>query len=234
MLNHKFEKLKQIIDDYMSKVPELKEYCNRCLRTERWGGNVALMVVDAAFTSIGLNYFTAVVPKVEEFRKNFIESGEIVNLKSLVEANLEKLLQIWRNKRSWMVAKNIASYLSKLDNNDRVALRTWASTANLKKWREDPIGGIKGVGLITFQYLRMMGGVDTIMPDKIVKRVINDILVRAGMPPVNEDIAFIRKAEELAIKCGYRPIELCWMTWMIQLEGEKMRIEKYRELLPRI
>ncbi|MEM0254169.1 MAG: hypothetical protein QXK78_06415 [Candidatus Bathyarchaeia archaeon] len=234
MLNHKFEKLKQIIDDYMSKVPELKEYCNRCLRTERWGGNVALMVVDAAFTSIGLNYFTAVVPKVEEFRKNFIESGEIVNLKSLVEANLEKLLQIWRNKRSWMVAKNIASYLSKLDNNDRIALRTWASTANLKKWREDPIGGIKGVGLITFQYLRMMGGVDTIMPDKIVKRVINDILVRAGMPPVNEDIAFIRKAEELAIKCGYRPIELCWMTWMIQLEGEKMRIEKYRELLPRI
>lgn len=234
MLNHKFEKLKQIIDDYMSKVPELKEYCNRCLRTERWGGNVALMVVDAAFTSIGLNYFTAVVPKVEEFRKNFIESGEIVNLKSLVEANLEKLLQIWRNKRSWIVAKNIASYLSKLDNNDRIALRTWASTANLKKWREDPIGGIKGVGLVTFQYLRMMGGVDTIMPDKIVKRVINDILVRAGMPPVNEDIAFIRKAEELAIKCGYRPIELCWMTWMIQLEGEKMRIEKYRELLPRI
>ncbi|MBS7660008.1 hypothetical protein KEJ28_04930, partial [Candidatus Bathyarchaeota archaeon] len=200
MLNHKFEKLKQIIDDYMSKVPELKEYCNRCLRTERWGGNVALMVVDAAFTSIGLNYFTAVVPKVEEFRKNFIESGEIVNLKSLVEANLEKLLQIWRNKRSWMVAKNIAFYLSKLDNNDRIALRTWASTANLKKWREDPIGGIKGVGLITFQYLRMMGGVDTIMPDKIVKRVINDILVRAGMPPVNEDIAFIRKAEELAIQ----------------------------------
>jgi len=54
------------------------------------------------------------------------------------------------------------------------------------------------------------------------------------LAPVNEDIAFIRKAEELAIKCGYRPIELCWMTWMIQLEGEKMRIEKYRELLPRI
>ncbi len=25
------------------------------------------MVVDAAFTSIGLNYFTTVVPKVEEF-----------------------------------------------------------------------------------------------------------------------------------------------------------------------
>lgn len=234
MFNHKFEVLRQIIDDYMSKVPGLREYCNRCLRTERWGGNVALMVVDAAFTSIGLNYFTAVVPKVEEFRKIFVEKGEIVNLRSLAEAGLDKLLQIWRNKRSWMVAKNVASYLSKLDTDDKTALRTWASRANLEKWREDPIGGIKGVGLITFQYLRMMGGVDTIMPDKIVKRVINDILVRAGIPPVTEDIAFIRKAEELAMKCGYRPIELCWMTWMIQSEGKKVRIEKYRELLPKI
>jgi len=31
------------------------------------------MIVDVAFTSIGLNYFTAVVPKVEEFNKNFVE-----------------------------------------------------------------------------------------------------------------------------------------------------------------
>jgi len=38
--------------------------------------------------------------------------------------------------------------------------------AKLENWREDPIGRIKGVGLITFQYLRMMGGIDTVMPDK--------------------------------------------------------------------
>ena len=43
------------------------------LRTERWRGSVVLMVVDAAFTSIGLNYFTAVVPKVEEFNRDFVE-----------------------------------------------------------------------------------------------------------------------------------------------------------------
>ena len=42
-------------------------YCSRCLRGERWGGCVVLIVVDAAYTSIGLNYFTAVVPKVEGF-----------------------------------------------------------------------------------------------------------------------------------------------------------------------
>jgi hypothetical protein len=59
--------LKRIVDSYMEKVSGIEEHCAMCLKTERWGGSVVLMVVDAAFTSIGLNYFTAVVPKVEEF-----------------------------------------------------------------------------------------------------------------------------------------------------------------------
>jgi hypothetical protein len=62
--------LKRMVDSYMQKVSGLKELCERCLKTERWRGSV----VDAAFTSIGLNYFIAVVPKVEEFNKKFVEN----------------------------------------------------------------------------------------------------------------------------------------------------------------
>jgi len=226
--------LKKIVDDYMQKVSGLKEYCERCLRTERWNGSVVLMVVDAAFTSIGLNYFTAVVPKVEEFNKKFVESGRIKNLKELANANTNELRKVWKNRRSWFIAKEIASYLSTLSKDDKVALRTWAKNSKLENWKEDPIGRIKGIGLVTFQYLRMMGGIDTVMPDKIVKRVINEILVKAGLEPVNNDIEFIKKAEEIAKSCGYKPIELCWMTWLIQPEGKMMRIEKYRSLLSKI
>ena len=159
----------------MQKVSGLKEHCERCLRTERWGGSVVLMVADATFTSIGLNYFTAVVQKVEEFNKKFVENGKIKNLKELAEADIDELRKVWRNKRSWIIAKNIASYLSTLSQDDKLALRTWARNAKLENWREDPIGKLKGVGLITFQYLRMMGGIDTVMPDKIVKSVVNEI-----------------------------------------------------------
>jgi len=226
--------LKKIVDSYMQKVSGLKEHCERCLRTERWNGNVVLMIVDAAFTSIGLNYFTAVIPKVEEFNKKFIENGKIKNLKDLTKANINELRSVWKNKRSWIIAKEIASYLSTLSDNDKEALRNWAKNAKLENWKEDPIGRIKGVGLITFQYLRMMGGIDTIMPDKIVKRVINEILIKAGLKPINNDIEFIKKSEEIALKCGYRPIELCWMTWLIQPEGKIMRMEKYSKILPRI
>lgn len=226
--------LKEVVNSHMERVLGLKEHCDRCLRTERWGGRVVLMVVDAAFTSIGLNYFTAVVPKVEEFDEEFVESGRVRSLKDLAKADVNELRKVWKNKRSWAIAKGIASHLSTLSDDDRAALRTWAGNANLENWREDPIGKIRGVGLITFQYLRMMGGVNTVMPDKIVKRVINEILERAGCEPVSDDMEFVKKAEEVASACGYRPIELCWMTWLIQPEGKMMRMEKYSKILPKI
>lgn len=33
------------------------------------------------------------------------------------------------------------------------------------------------------------------MPDKIVKRVINEIIVKAGLKPTNDSIEFIKEAE---------------------------------------
>jgi len=225
--------LKEIVDRYMQKVAGIEEHCDRCLRTERWGGSVVLMVVDAAFTSIGLNYFTAVVPKVEEFNRRFVETGKIKNLRDLAEADLDELRTIWKNKRSWTIAKETAFYLSTLGE-DKAALRTWAKNACLENWKEDSIGKIKGVGIVTFQYLRMMGGVDTVMPDKIVKKVVNEILEKAGLEPVNNDLEFVEKVKEIASACGYMPVELCWMTWLVQPEGKMVRMKKYSSVLPKI
>ncbi len=226
--------LKGVVDSYMRKVSGIAEHCERCLKTERWKGSVVLMVVDAAFTSIGLNYFTAVVPKVEEFNKRFVESGEIRKLRNLSKAGINELRKVWKNKRSWNIAKEISSYLSTLSEDDKTALRIWAKNSIVEKWREDPIGRMKGVGLTTFQYLRMMGGIDTVMPDKIVKRVINEILAKAGLETIENDVEFIKKTEEIALTCGHRPIELCWMTWLVQREGKLMRMEKYSGILSKI
>ncbi len=231
-------KLKDIVDSYMQKVPEVKEYCQRCLKTERWHGNVVLMVVDAAFTSIGLNYFQTVVPKVEKFRKEFVERGKIRAVDDLPPANNDELERIWKNKRSWQVAKAIASHLAKIkierQLNDRQALIHWAEHAQLENWQEDPIGRIRGVGINSFQYLRMMGGIDTVMPDKIVKRVIGEILAKVDMEMPTSDIDFVRLMEKMAQATGYKAIELCWMTWLIQSEAGMSRSQKYSSLLPEI
>ncbi len=231
--------LPKVVNAYMSRTTGLREHCARCLRTERWGGSVVLMIVDAAFTSIGLNYFTAVVPKVMKFKEELVDCGEVTGLEGLSNLPEEKAESIWRNRRSWQAAKSIASYLCELGKaeglDERRAFRFWAANSQLEGWREDPIGKISGVGITTFQYLRMMGGIDTAMPDKIVRRVVKQILDEAEFDmPTKGDLDLVRTIERLSELSGYRPIEICWMTWLIQPEGKMVRMEKYRNLLDKI
>jgi hypothetical protein len=233
------EDLSKVIGTYMSKTVGLKEHCDRCLRTGRWGGSVVLMVVDAAFTSIGLNYFTSVVPKVMEFKQKLVDSGRLRSLEQLNALSLDQVQNIWRNSRSWQVARAAASYLHNLATtenlDEREALRCWATNSCLEGWEENPVGSINGVGITTFQYLRMMGGVDTAMPDKIVRRVIRQILDEASVEmPTGGDIELVTTIEQMSKISGYRPIEICWMTWLIQPEGHMIRMDKYQHLLDRI
>ena len=197
------------------------------------------MVVDAAFTSIGLNYFNAVVPSGVKFEQEFVVNGKIVSLRDLSTLKQNRVESIWRNIRSWKVAKGVARYLYNLavaeNLDDRGALRRWAANSCLENWKEDPVGRVSGVGITTFQYLRMMGGMDTAMPDKIVRRVVKQILEEAQLDmPVQKDMELISTIERMARLAGYRPIEICWMTWMIQSEGKMTRMEKYRGLLDKI
>ena len=222
--------LSQIIDKYMSKTTGLKEHCARCLETKRWSGSVVLMVVDAAFTSIGLNYFTAVVPSVMKFEKELMTNGKVRTLGDLSTIQLAQVQSIWKNRRSWETARSIASYLHELaiaeGLNDREALRRWAGSSCLERWKDDAIGKISGVGITTLQYLRMMGGIDTAMPDKIVRRVVRQTLDESGVDmPVEKDLELINTIEYIARLSGYRPIEICWMTWMIQPEGNLIRMQ---------
>jgi hypothetical protein len=222
----------------MQQVPEVSDYIQRCLRTERWDGHVVLMVVDAAFTSIGLNYFQSVVPRVEQFRQEFVETGKIRSVEELVSADNAVLEKVWKNKRSWYMAKSVASYLAGIKKekgfDDRRAFIYWAKNASLDNWENDPVGRIKGVGINSYQYLRMMGSVDTVMPDKIVKRVIAEMLAKANVRMPATDIEFVKFMEHIAPEVGYKAIAMCWMTWMIQSEAGMSRMEKYASLLPRI
>lgn len=203
------------IDSLFVNVKNIKNICERCLNSQRWQGNVTLMLLDAAFTSVGINYFQVVIPKVKAFEKEFVTTKKITSLEALAKFNCEEAFHIWKNKRSWQIVKEISRYLSTISKDDREALRAWAKSSSLKEWSKDPIGKIKGVGLITYQYLRMMGGIDTVMPDKIVKKVINGILIKAGEKPVYDNMEFIEKIEKLAKNTGYRSIELCFITWFV-------------------
>ncbi|WP_456478741.1 hypothetical protein [Geoglobus ahangari] len=216
--------LKEELDTLARKSPETLRFCGKVLRSERYGGSAVLMVVDAAITSVGVNYFSVVVPRVLQFKEKFVDSGEISTLEDLVRADESRLYSVWRNRRSWSVAKGVAEEL--LEHGDGVeALRRWASKAELESWREWL--KVSGAGINTFQYLRMMGGVDTVMPDRIVRRFVE----RHVSAPKNQ-VEFVRFAEDIARDHGYMAVELCWLSWLSSYDDE--RIRKYSALLEKI
>jgi len=228
-------RLVRAVESRMRMCDGLRDHCRRCLDTRRWGGSVALMLVDAGFMSIGVNYFTLVVPAVARYASR-MESGAAPQwLANLATVDYNDVADIWKNRRSWHVVQGVAALLAEDGVDDRVALRKWAARARVEGWENDPVGSVSGVGINTYQYLRMMGGVDTSMPDKIVRRVTVEILDDAAVSlPTKSDDDLIKTIDVLAGETGYRPIELCWMTWMVQSEGQKVRMDKYRDLLHRI
>lgn len=189
----------------------------RCVKGRRWGGHPILIVVDAVLDSIGLNYFQIVVPRVKRFYENCMKTAEITSFEDLSKLTPQDpgLRQIIDNERVWKVAINISKELNRIkmeigSESDFAALRFWAESVDLDKWREDAIGRINGVGLVTFQYLRMQAGVDTVVPDKIIKRIVErDFNIKA-----ENDMEFIKKLGEFSKETGYSQTLLCWAIWL--------------------
>ncbi|MCK4475834.1 MAG: hypothetical protein KAU16_03830 [Methanophagales archaeon] len=209
---------KKIFEDRFEEVlAAAKEGELRCLNGKRWDGNAVLIVVDASLDSIGLNYFKIVVPRVKQFYREYVHTGEISSFNAFSKLSPEdaRLRGLMNNRRVWQAAIDITRVLNgiKRDNEldgDFAALRYWAEHANHKEWKKDEIGRINGVGLITFQYLRMQAGVDTSMPDKIIKRVVEgEFGVHA-----NDDLLFIEEMERLSKEIGLSQILICWAIWL--------------------
>ncbi|MCE4608008.1 MAG: hypothetical protein F7B61_03505 [Caldisphaeraceae archaeon] len=230
----KIRKLRKVIDAYyLTTNPLLKDFTERSLNSMRWKGIGLLMVLDAAFTSVGLNYFNIVVPAIIRFKESFYDIGKIRNFNQLLSYNKESLKYIWKNDRSWNVAFGIAKVLRRYSgNDDREKLRSWARDSSLESFRDNGIGKVKGVGLVTYQYLRIMGGIDTIMPDKIVMRFIEKVIDEAGIKVHYRNIIDgIKKLEHLFKMVGVRPVEITWMSWLVDSELRKILSGVHKEIL---
>ncbi len=195
----------------------------RCLQGKRWNGNAVLIVVDAALDSIGLKYFQIVVPRVRRFWGEYVKTGEITSFRdfSRLSPHDSRLRSIMNNERCWRVAIGVCKILTQIRREEKLssdftALKFWAEQADHEKWRKDPIGAISGVGLITFQYLRMQAGVDTTMPDKIIKRAATHFL----NIDTEDGLDFIKKMEAFSREIGYSQTLICWAIWLKESDME--------------
>ena len=54
------------------------------------------------------------------------------------------------------------------------------------------------------------------MPDRIVKKIIGEIIREANIEIPSTDMEFIREVENIAVSTGHKAVDLCWMTWLIK------------------
>lgn len=210
--------LRNLIDEF-ARGSDYKEHAEKFLNLERWtGDDPILMLADAAGTTTGQNYFNQVKPSVEAFRDEFLKTGRIDSMDSLykLDSDDDDLTGIFEANRKRRVLIEGAGVFADMSGDTELhRLQRWARTADPLQYSEDPYGRINGVGLRTFQYLRMVAGIDTVKPDIQVKRFVEALADTTQLPNLDPstDQAVLESCEWISSQTGYRMIELDQIAW---------------------
>lgn len=222
----------QDLEDEFARGSDYTQNAEKFLNLERWtGDNPILMLADAAGTTTGQNYFNQVKPSVETFRDEFLRTGRVDSMEALakIDADEDDLTQIFGATRKRRVLIEGADVFANMAGDDDLQrLQRWARTADPLQYSEDPFGRIKGVGLRTFQYLRMVAGIDTVKPDIQVKRFVESLADATQIRNLDSstDQAVLESCQWISSQTGYRMIELDQIAWWYFSEaGERHATE---------
>jgi hypothetical protein len=130
----------------------------------------------AVVLSIHSNYTKIVEPRIDRIRQT--EFSTFVDLKEKTK-NIDTFTNFCEMSalEKYNIIIGILAAIDKLkersaEADDFEVLHKWAMKADFRNHEKDIIGSIKGVGLATFQHLRMNFGADTVKPDQRVKEVL--------------------------------------------------------------
>jgi hypothetical protein len=210
--------IQKAIDRYAEQV-DYTEHAKKYLILDRWtGANPLLLLADAAGTTTGQNYYTHVKPSAESFKQQFLDSGRITSFDELacLDTDDPELLEIFEATRKRRVLIQGAEVLSNVDgNDDLLRVMSWAENADPFDHENDPFGRIRGVGLRTFQFLRMNAGVDTVKPDIHVTDFLKKLKESTDRPELDfsSDKSVLKSCKWLSQRTNYRMIELDQIAW---------------------
>lgn len=212
--------VQSVLDEYAEAAsPQYHQHAEKFQNLERWtGSDPVVLVMDAAGSATGLNYKNIVKPAVEAFRDEFVDSGKVTTFEDMIElehdSEFEAAFRIGRPNIAYDVPGVLLENADEEDD-DLALLQSWAENADPKRYVDDPVGAVKGIGLATFQYLRMIAGANTVKPDIQVRRFIEEL--EAEHPSFDLDssssIAVLESCEWLASRSTYSMIEIDQIAW---------------------
>lgn len=111
------------------------------------------------------------------------------------------------------IASNFLEY-GKLNgiSDENVICSKWAEEVEDMRFAYDldpVVGGVKGIGLALFNYMRMLSGSDTIKPDVRVKKKLEEL----GFKVPKSDISIMFLCESIAKDLGISMVELDQLLW---------------------
>ena len=206
------------LDQYADDAP-YERLAGTFLEFERFpGDDPLLLVAEAAASATGQNYVTGVRPTVERFADAFLETDRVTSFADLAGVALEDadLVEAFGAERKRRVLLEIAAVLAdRPEADDLEALQAWAAEADIYAYEDDSIGAISGVGPSTFQYLRMLAGVDTAKPDPELLSLLEAVADEAYRPALvtTDRLRAVAACEWLAIVTNYRRLEIDRIAW---------------------
>jgi hypothetical protein len=185
------KKLKKKTRKIGEKTYQIEEIAKLHLQKEdsKWNYTNPVLIILDAVLAINRNYLTFVKPRVMNFKKNYGDKIDSINkmLEFMNSMGLEKfsknILQYDDPIRMQLLKKVLEEFKyygekNNFDDNDDdlSIMRKWSQSFDINDMKNDRIFNIKGIGLSTIQYLRMLLGIDTMMPDRHIKSWVMEAL----------------------------------------------------------
>ena len=173
-----FDNELQKVIDHISQIPITERFEESSFGYD----NPAYICIDAVL-SIRRQYFAFVVPRIDYFKENNSDIDSLISLLSLIEEKGYKGFQkVWNYNHPERVEilenliRQFLAYNEKNNYQDELkAMKNWALSTSPNDYR---YFGVPGIGMATFQYLRMLCGAQTVKPDVHIKNAINLALDR--------------------------------------------------------
>lgn len=142
--------------------------------------NAVLICIDAVL-SINRQYYKFVVPRIIYFQEKYSYINTLNKLIEVIEQeNIIGFSKYWNYKHDqraltlYELTKKLIDITNEYKELDELsALKKWATEVSPLDYKQF---NVNGIGLATFQYIRMMLGAKTVKPDVHIKKIITEIL----------------------------------------------------------
>ena len=147
--------------------------------------NAVLICLDAVL-SINRKYYSFVVPRIKSFQENYSNINTLSKLQDLIKnSSVEQFSKIWNYNHpqrieilTTLISKLIKCADIKHSDSSEIELNKLYSWANSINARDYKVFNVPGIGIATYQYIRMLLKAKTVKPDIHIKRYISSVLNR--------------------------------------------------------